>query len=357
MDAKEYWEDLARTGAWSTVRLYGSRFDVTNYNCLTRRECVQDILATEGRFEKILDIGCGTGDYFTIAEEHQAAYHGIDWSWHMARGAAAKVDGRGNKHLVVVGSGATLPYASDSFDVVLAIGYIEYFADPSGPMREIRRVLKPGGVLVMQSFKRDLFGSLGRVGERLRFVYGRLLGRNGPSTYKTWPWEKQYSRRGLDRMLKRFGFAHLDHRFNNHWIYFRSLQVRWPTVNIRISETLNRLNSAWWGFLAVNYVGKYRLVKKTNAASLDAATIDDGPLTLLVCPEDKTPLRPATAAEISLVNRRIEASRLATRSGRTVPAAITQGLVRRDSRYLYPIRGEIPVLLVDEAIPLAGSME
>lgn len=81
--------------------------------------------------------------------------------------------------------------------------------------------------------------------------------------------------------------------------------------------------------------------------------IDDGLLTILVCPEDKTPVRLATAEEIGAMNRRIEAGTLTNRSGRVVTAALTEGLVRRDDRYLYPIRDDIPIMLVDEAIPLA----
>jgi len=250
VDVREYWEDLARTGMWSTARLYGNRVDATNYNCLTRRDCVQQLLAAEGHCERILDIGCGTGDYFAIAEGHQASYHGIDWSWHMARGAAGKVNAQGRKHLVSVASGVGLPYASNCFDVVLAIGYVEYFADPKVPMEEIRRVLKPGGILVMQSFKRDLFGTLGRM---------LLWLRTGSN--KSWPWERQYSKRGLDSLLAGYGFSRMDYRFNNHWIFGRSFQMRWPNAYIRISEALNRINSAWSSFLAVNYVGKYRLRK------------------------------------------------------------------------------------------------
>jgi uncharacterized protein YbaR (Trm112 family) len=81
--------------------------------------------------------------------------------------------------------------------------------------------------------------------------------------------------------------------------------------------------------------------------------IDDGLLSILVCPDDKTPMRPATDAEIGAVNRRIEAGAVTNRRGQTVTSAISEGLVRRDGRYLYPIRDDIPVMLIDEAIPLA----
>jgi ubiquinone/menaquinone biosynthesis C-methylase UbiE len=261
VDVKDYWDELASSGAWSTTSLYGSHVDATNYNCLTRRECVRELLAAEGTCERILDIGCGTGDYFTIAAGHQASYHGIDWSRGMAQGAIGTVAGLGSKHLIVVGSGVAIPYASNCFDIVLAIGYIEYFANPREAIQEIRRVLKPDGILVMQSYKRDVFQTLDELGRRLGNRYRSLLGAKRTRSDKSWPWEKQYSRRGLDRLLAPFGFERTDYRFNNHWIYWRSLQVRWPGLYIRASEVLNRLNSAWCSCLAVNYVGKYKLRK------------------------------------------------------------------------------------------------
>ena len=41
------------------------------------------------------------------------------------------------------------------------------------------------------------------------------------------------------------------------------------------------------------------------------------------------------------------------RVGQPVKEKIDGGLVREDKKFLYPIRGNIPVMLVDEAIPLA----
>ena len=53
------------------------------------------------------------------------------------------------------------------------------------------------------------------------------------------------------------------------------------------------------------------------------------------------------------MNQRIQAGSLKNRSGQIVTVGLREGLVRQDGRYLYPIREDIPVLLVDEAIPLA----
>jgi SAM-dependent methyltransferase len=273
MDFKRYWEGRAHKGSWSTQRLYEGPLSPYNYNFITRREGVRQLLAADGRLPRILDVGCGTGDYFEIASLHGASYHGVDWSWKMVREAAARVDGHGKRHLFVTASGAHLPYRDHSFDLVLAVGYIEYFADPAGAIQEIARVLKPGGILVMQSFKRDLFQTLNRSGARMRAALRRLLKRRrrGGAGLPV----KLYSRRGLDRLLAPAGFVPVDHRFNNHWVFPRFLMMKYPGPYIRMSERLNRLNSVLVSCLAVNYIGKYVLVvpeRQDESAAAATAT-------------------------------------------------------------------------------------
>lgn len=75
-------------------------------------------------------------------------------------------------------------------------------------------------------------------------------------------------------------------------------------------------------------------------------------LQMLVCPEDKTSLRLATAEELQAVNEGILSHSLQNLGGQEVREALTGGLVRTAGDRLYPIREEIPVLLVEEAIAL-----
>lgn len=49
----------------------------------------------------------------------------------------------------VVGSGERLPFKCDTFDLVIATGVFEYFAEPRAAANEVHRVLKPGGHLMM----------------------------------------------------------------------------------------------------------------------------------------------------------------------------------------------------------------
>jgi uncharacterized protein YbaR (Trm112 family) len=80
--------------------------------------------------------------------------------------------------------------------------------------------------------------------------------------------------------------------------------------------------------------------------------IDDQLLSILACPEDKSPLSLADDELVGKVNEAIAAGSLVTRGGEPVEEPIEGGLVREDGAYLYVIRDDIPDLLIDDAIPL-----
>jgi uncharacterized protein YbaR (Trm112 family) len=74
---------------------------------------------------------------------------------------------------------------------------------------------------------------------------------------------------------------------------------------------------------------------------------------ILVCPTDHTPLRIADNQLVARLNRAIAAGGAKNRAGRPLEQPLVGGLVRADNTLLYPIVDDIPVLLADEAIPLA----
>jgi len=75
-------------------------------------------------------------------------------------------------------------------------------------------------------------------------------------------------------------------------------------------------------------------------------------LEILVCPENKTPVTLADEALVAKANGAIEAGTLKNRGGAVVDQKIDGGLVREDRVYMYPIREDIPIMLIDEAIAL-----
>jgi uncharacterized protein len=76
-------------------------------------------------------------------------------------------------------------------------------------------------------------------------------------------------------------------------------------------------------------------------------------LDLLVCPDNRTPLAPADAALVARINAAIAAGKLKNKGGQRVEHPIDEALVRADGAIAYPIIDDIPVMLVDEGIPLA----
>ena len=75
-------------------------------------------------------------------------------------------------------------------------------------------------------------------------------------------------------------------------------------------------------------------------------------LEILVCPENKTPVILADADIVAKANAAIEKRTLKNRAGAVIEAKIDGGLIRQDAAYMYPIRDDIPIMLIDEAIPL-----
>ena len=80
--------------------------------------------------------------------------------------------------------------------------------------------------------------------------------------------------------------------------------------------------------------------------------VDQELLDILVCPETKQPVRPADPALLERLNAAIRAGSVQNRGGRLISEKIEEALVREDGTLLYPVRDEIPIMLIDEAIPL-----
>ena len=85
--------------------------------------------------------------------------------------------------------------------------------------------------------------------------------------------------------------------------------------------------------------------------------VDPDLLRLLCCPETHQDLTLAQPGLLEKLNRRIEAGELKNRAGKVVIGQLDGGLVRADGKVVYPIRQDIPVMLIEEAIPLAESAD
>jgi len=79
--------------------------------------------------------------------------------------------------------------------------------------------------------------------------------------------------------------------------------------------------------------------------------VDKELLDILCCPETKQDVKLVEADVIAKINAKIKAGTLKNRGGELIKETIDAGLLREDKKYLYPIREDIPIMLIDEAIP------
>jgi uncharacterized protein YbaR (Trm112 family) len=73
---------------------------------------------------------------------------------------------------------------------------------------------------------------------------------------------------------------------------------------------------------------------------------------ILVCPETHQPVRLIQGGELERVNRGILTGHLKNRRGEVVMEPLQTALIREDGLLLYPVRDDIPVMLIDESVPL-----
>ncbi|MEB3284662.1 MAG: class I SAM-dependent methyltransferase [Candidatus Sericytochromatia bacterium] len=107
------------------------------------------------REHRVLDLGTGTGYGAARVAEVAREVVAVDICEETLQWAGARFQ-KGNLKFEKIQSEAPLPFASESFDTVLSFQVIEHVSDPMQQIREIRRVLKPGGHLVLVTPNREV---------------------------------------------------------------------------------------------------------------------------------------------------------------------------------------------------------
>jgi ubiquinone/menaquinone biosynthesis C-methylase UbiE len=135
-------------------------YDTTGYGRHARRLHADVVAAAESfPFAAVLDVGCGTGATLeAIVRAHpEVQAWGIDLSAEMvarARERLAGADGRpaGQVELQVADA-EHVPLADDAVDLVVCVDSLHHYPDPAAALREMRRVTRPGGGLVVGEWR------------------------------------------------------------------------------------------------------------------------------------------------------------------------------------------------------------
>jgi len=104
-------------------------------------------LAGDVAGRRILDAGCGSGPLFAELRDRGAIVTGIDKSTGMLEQARRRLGN--DADLQVAELGSPLPFPDDTFDDITASLVLHYLRDWGPALGELRRVLKPGGRLIV----------------------------------------------------------------------------------------------------------------------------------------------------------------------------------------------------------------
>ena len=155
------------------------------------------------RYSRLLDVGCGTGYLFELLKVPEGAeLIGLDLSPRMI--AMAKVKNIPGAAFIE-GTANHLPFADDSFDVVVCSQSFHHYPYQTEALAEARRVLKPGGLYILADTG---LGGLG--GWFDNHILFKLL-RSGDCKIR--------NRFGIEKMMRKNGFEVLE-SYNLTWMIY-----------------------------------------------------------------------------------------------------------------------------------------
>jgi demethylmenaquinone methyltransferase / 2-methoxy-6-polyprenyl-1,4-benzoquinol methylase len=108
-----------------------------------------------GPADRVLDVATGTGAVaLELVRRHGCKVVGLDHSPEMLAAAAARIDSAGLEARIelVEGGAEKLPFADDAFDGLTVTYLFRYVDDPAATLRELARVVRPGGTIASLEF-------------------------------------------------------------------------------------------------------------------------------------------------------------------------------------------------------------
>ena len=195
-----------------------------------KREAVR--LALDGialRPARVLDLCCGTGDMSFLAEELGASFVvGADFTVPMLSVARRRAREERRRPAFTAADALHLPFRDGTFDAI-TVGYgLRNVADPQAALREMRRVLAPGGRVVVLDFgKPD-----NPLARSLYFAYLKTMMpavgwifHGDPETYLYIPasLERYPAQRGVENLMREAGFTGV--RYENRLLGTMGLNV------------------------------------------------------------------------------------------------------------------------------------
>jgi len=120
-------------------------------------------LLPELQGQRVLEVGCGTGNISLALAGRGARVAGLDVSAPMLAAAKHKARGHGLAFTWIRSQAGSLPFPEAVFDGVISVLALDFIQDRAGALGEMVRVLRPGGFLVVALLNRYSLWTLKRV--------------------------------------------------------------------------------------------------------------------------------------------------------------------------------------------------
>lgn len=216
---------------------------------------------------EVLDCGMGPGRLLAELDRRGWSVAGVDVSSEMVSLARARLPAHADR--LVQASAESLPFASESFDGVVATGVFEYVGDLRGAIGEVARVLRPEGVFVVSMPNTRAPGTFWR--HRIVYTVVRAFKTRLPVGERVpLPRPGLVSLRTLERMLAESGLR------AEHVEYITPvpspLRTLAPSLSLRAATRLQRLGPRVGAILGLQYVLAARRVAAPPASTSAAAT-------------------------------------------------------------------------------------
>ena len=143
--------------------------------------------------ERVVDVGCGTGNAALLAAERGATVTGIDPAQRLLDVAAAQASERGLDVTFELGEAASIPLPDGSADVVLSVFGAIFAPDPKDAADEMVRVLAPEGRMLLVAWIPG--GAISQAVRLNRETVAEILGEPPPG--QPFPWHERDALAGL----------------------------------------------------------------------------------------------------------------------------------------------------------------
>lgn len=182
----------------------------------------------KGKRGVILDVGCGSGSLLFKVRDSFDKLYGIDISKNRIKKAKiiAKKFGDSNKFSFLVQDiNKKINFPDNFFDVVTAIAIVEHIFDPYFVIDEIYRILKRGGIFIIE------VPNIAYLKYRVQLLFGKLPVTSSPLNWREIGWDgghlHYFTKKSLEKLLMESGFKILKISGSGLFANFRNW---WPSL-------------------------------------------------------------------------------------------------------------------------------